>query len=161
MFHGFHILGIIIPPYSFITLGVIFVISILSLFLSLKINKIRIKEIHTKDQSLLATVISLLFISEVAMVITTIFMLIFTNIVLSPLSGVHSEWGLVTYQDYINLVSYYVVYGLIYANLQVLSGFVFRKPLGNRIAPFFICFLTFNTGIWVFGNLILGLLGIL
>jgi len=160
MFHGFRMFFLIIPPYSFIALGIISFICILSLFLSLRINKMRMIQLQHKDQSFFATLVVLILISEVAMVVTAIFMLIFTNVVLGPLSGVHSEWGIVTYQDHINLISYYIVYGLIYANLQFLSAFVFRKPLGNRFAPLFVCYLTFNTGIWVSGNLILGLLGI-
>lgn len=160
MFHGFRMFLLIIPPYSLIALGIITFICILSLFLSLRINKMRMIQLQHKDQSIFATPVVLVLISEVAMVVTTIFMLIFTNVVLGPLSGVHSEWGLVTYRDHINLVSYYIIYGLIYANLQFLSVFVFRKPLGNRFALLFVCYLTFNTGIWVTGNLILVLLGI-
>ena len=160
MFHGFRILLLIMPPYSFITLGIILVICIISMLLSLRINRLRVTQLYNKQQSLLVTVVAILVISEIAMVITTVLMVVLTNVIVSPLSRVHSEWGLVAAQDYLNLLYYYAIYGFIYANLQFLSGFVFRKPLGNQFPSFFGIFLLFNTGIWVVGNLILGLLRI-
>jgi len=160
MFHGLRILYLIIPPYSLITLGIILVICILSLYFSLRMNKIHIRQIHTKDQNLVASVFALFIISEVAMVLTTVFMMVFTNVVVSPLTSVHNEWGIAANHTYIQLIYYYVIYGLVYANLQFISGFVLRKPLGEHFAGIFVCFLTFNTGIWVLGNMILGLLGI-
>jgi len=160
MFHGLRFIFLIVPPYSLIALGVILVICILSLILSLRIHKIRVVEIHTKDQSLFATIIALLLFSEVAMVITTVVMMVFTNVAIGPLTSVHNEWGIAANHTYVQLISYYMVYGLIYANLQFPSAFVLRKPLGNQFAGFFVCFIAFNTGIWVLGNMILGLLGI-
>ena len=160
MFHGLRFITLLVPPYSFIALGVILVVCILSLIFSLRINKIRIRQLKAENQNLFVTLFALFIISEVAMIITTILMMIYTNVIISPLSRVHSEWGLVTAQDYLNLVYYYVIYGVVYANLQFLSAFVLRKPLGNQFAGFFVCFSAFNTGIWVLGNMILGLLGI-
>ena len=160
MFHGLRILYLIIPPYSLATLGIILVICILSLFLSLWINKKKVIQLGNNQQSVLSTIFALFLISEVAMVITTLFMTAFTNIVIGPLTRVHYEWGIAANKAFVDLAAYYAIYGLIYANLQFLSAFVLKKPLGNRSATFFVCFLTLNTGIWVIGNLILGLLGI-
>ena len=160
MFHRLRILYLIIPPYSLVILGIILVICILSLFLSLWINKKKVIQLGNNQQSVLSTIFALFLISEVAMVITTLFMTAFTNIVIGPLTRVHNEWGIAANNAFVDLVAYYAIYGLIYANSQFLSAFVLRRPLGNRFAPFFVCFLTLNTGIWVIGNLILGLLGI-
>ena len=160
MFHGFRILLLIMPPYSFITLGIILVICIISMLLSLRINRLRVTQLYNKQQSLLVTVVAILVISEIAMVITTVLMVVLTNVIVSPLTSVHNEWGIAANHTYLNLILYYAVYGFIYANLQFLSAFVFRKPLGNQFPSFFGIFLLFNTGIWVVGNLILGLLGI-
>jgi hypothetical protein len=104
--------------------------------------------------------VPLVVISEVAMVLTTVFMMVFTNVVISPLTSIHNEWGIAANHTYIQLICYYVIYGLVYANLQFLSGFVLKKPLDEHFAGIFVCFLTFNTGIWVLGNMTLGLLGI-
>jgi len=160
MFHGLRMMFLIIPPYSFIAFGIIIAICIISFFLACRICNIRFGVWKENSASFFHIAIVLIVISEVAMVITTVFMLIFTNIVLGPLSGVHSEWGFVVYQDYLNVIFYYAIYGLVYANLQFPSAFVLKKAIGTQFAGFFVCFISFNTGIWVLGNLVLGLLGI-
>jgi hypothetical protein len=76
---------------------------------------------------------------------------------IGPLTAVYNEFGGISN---VVIVSYYVIYGLIYANLQFPSAFILRKAIGSQFAGFFVCFVGFNTGIWVTGNIILGLLGI-
>jgi hypothetical protein len=160
MFHGLRALFLIIPPNSLIALGVVLFICILSLFISATICKIRAREFQSKNHSLFGTILALFLVSEVAMVITTIWMLLFTNIAIGPLTRVHNEWGIAANNAYVDVVAYYIIYGLIYANLQFPSAFILRKAIGKNFAGFFVCFISFNSGIWVIGNMILGLLGI-
>jgi len=160
VFHGLRMMFLIIPPHSLIALGVILIVCILSLILSTKICKIRSVDLKTKNHSFFGTVLELCLVAEVAMVITTIFMMVFTNVAIGPLTSVHNEWGIAANHTYVQLISYYVIYGLIYLNLQFPSAYILKRAIGNQFAGFFVCFIAFNTGIWVLGNMILGLLGI-
>ena len=156
MFHNFGAFLVIAPPYSFFVLIANVLICVFSFFLSFKICKIRFADLQIRNHKIIGSVLLLFIVSETAMVITTAVMFLLSAIFIGPLTAVLNEFGGVSN---IVLVSYYVIYGLIYANLQFLSAFIFRKMLGNQFAGFFVCFLTFNTGIWVFGNSIIAILG--
>ena len=156
MFHNFGAILVISPPYSFYVLATNLLICILSLMLSVMICKIRSADLQTRSQNLVGTALILFIISEVALVITTVIMFLLSAIILGPLTAVLNEFG---GASSIVLVSYYVIYGLIYANLQFPSAFIFKKAVGDQFAGVFICFITINAGIWAIANMIIGLLG--
>jgi len=106
---------------------------------------------------MIGTALKLFIVSETAVVVTTVIMFLLSAFILGPLTAVLNEFGGVSN---IVLISYYVIYGLIYLNLQFPSAYILKRAIGNQFAGFFVCFIAFNTGIWVIGNIISGLLGI-
>ena len=157
MFHGLGALLIIIPPYSLYALGAVLIICILSLIVSARICKIRSADMQIKNYGWINTTFLLFIVSEVAVVVSTVLMVIISVIFIGPLTRVNNEFGGIPKLD---LFFYYVIYGLIYANLQFPSAFILKETVGNQFAGFFVCFCAFNTGIWVIANIVLGFLGI-
>lgn len=148
---------IFVPPYSLYVFAAIIIFCTASIFLSVKICKINSTNIQTKSRNLIGTAVLVCIVSEVALVISTIIMALLPLVFMGPLTAVYNEFG---GTSNVVIVSYYVIYGLIYANLQFPSAFILKKAIGNQFVGFFVCFVGFNTGIWVTGNIILGLLGI-
>ena len=158
MLHGFRVLFLIIPPYSLIAFAGIIGFCYASLYLAKSICKISSQEIQTRNHSLIGTGFALVLVSEIAMVVSTLGMLYFTSIFPSPLSRVHSEWGIAYAKAYFELAAYYVVYGLFYAGLQFPSAFILKKTVGKEFVQLFVCFCALNTCMWLLANLVMAII---
>ena len=153
MLHGLRIMFLIIPPYSFLALAAISVFCCASLQLAKNICKISSQELQTTNHSLIGTCFALILVSEIAMILSTLGMLYLTSMIPSPLSRVHSEWGIAYEKTYFELAAYYVVYGLVYASLQFPSAFILRKAVSKDFIKLFTYFCALNTGMWLMANL--------